>query len=140
VADRGNSQDVKNIVTQLEAQGRDEKNLHRKVARPWGWYDSVDEGERFKVKRIQVKPGASLSLQMHHHRAEHWIVVKGVAEITNGDQIITLKENQSTYIPQGQTHRLANLGTEPLEIIEVQSGSYLGEDDIVRFEDTYGRS
>ena len=140
VADRSNSQDVKNIVTQLESQGREEKNLHRKVARPWGWYDSVDEGERFKVKRIQVKPGASLSLQMHHHRAEHWIVVKGVAEITNGDQVITLRENQSTYIPQGQTHRLANRGTEPLEIIEVQSGSYLGEDDIVRFEDTYGRS
>ena len=140
VVDRANSQDVKNIVSQLEAQGREEKNLHRKVARPWGWYDSVDEGERFKVKRIQVKPGASLSLQMHHHRAEHWIVVKGVAEITNGDQVITLTENQSTYIPQGQTHRLANRGTEPLEIIEVQSGSYLGEDDIVRFEDTYGRS
>ena len=140
VADRKNSQDVKNIVTQLESQKREEKNLHRKVARPWGWYDSVDEGERFKVKRIQVKPGASLSLQMHHHRAEHWIVVKGEAEITNGDQVITLKENQSTYIPQGQTHRLANRGTEPLEIIEVQSGSYLGEDDIVRFEDTYGRS
>ena len=140
VADRSNSQDVKNIVTQLETQGREEKNLHRKVARPWGWYDSVDEGDRFKVKRIQVKPGASLSLQMHHHRAEHWIVVKGVAEITNGDQVITLVENQSTYIPQGQTHRLANRGTEPLEIIEVQSGSYLGEDDIVRFEDTYGRS
>ena len=140
VADRANSQDVKNIVSQLEAQGREEKNLHRKVARPWGWYDSVDEGERFKVKRIQVKPGSSLSLQMHHHRAEHWIVVKGVAEITNGNQVITLTENQSTYIPQGQTHRLANRGTEPLEIIEVQSGSYLGEDDIVRFEDTYGRS
>jgi mannose-1-phosphate guanylyltransferase/mannose-6-phosphate isomerase len=140
VASRSNSQDVKNIVSQLEAQGREEKSLHRKVARPWGWYDSVDEGERFKVKRIQVKPGASLSLQMHHHRAEHWIVVKGVAEITNGDQVITLTENQSTYIPQGQTHRLANRGTEPLEIIEVQSGSYLGEDDIVRFEDTYGRS
>ena len=140
VADRKNSQDVKNIVTQLESQKREEKNLHRKVARPWGWYDSVDEGERFKVKRIQVKPGASLSLQMHHHRAEHWIVVKGVAEITNGDQVITLKENQSTYIPQGQTHRLANRGSEPLEIIEVQSGSYLGEDDIVRFEDTYGRN
>jgi mannose-1-phosphate guanylyltransferase/mannose-6-phosphate isomerase len=140
VADRKHSQDVKNIVTQLESQKREEKNLHRKVARPWGWYDSVDEGERFKVKRIQVKPGASLSLQMHHHRAEHWIVVKGVAEITNGDQVITLTENQSTYIPQGQTHRLANKGAEPLEIIEVQSGSYLGEDDIVRFEDTYGRS
>jgi len=140
IADRANSQDVKLIVNQLDSQKRAEKNLHRKVARPWGWYDSVDEGERFKVKRIQVKPGASLSLQMHHHRAEHWIVVKGVAEITNGDQIITLTENQSTYIPQGQTHRLANPGNAPLEIIEVQSGSYLGEDDIVRFEDTYGRS
>ena len=140
IADRKNSQDVKNIVTQLEAQGREEKNLHRKVARPWGWYDSVDEGERFKVKRIQVKPGASLSLQMHHHRAEHWIVVKGIAEITNGDQVLTLKENESTFIPQGQTHRLANPGKTPLEIIEVQSGSYLGEDDIVRFEDTYGRN
>ena len=140
VADRRNSQDVKSIVAQLETQGREEKNLHRKVARPWGWYDSVDEGERFKVKRIQVKPGASLSLQMHHHRAEHWIVVKGIAEITNGDQVLILRENQSTYIPQGQTHRLANPGDEPLEIIEVQSGSYLGEDDIVRFEDTYGRS
>jgi mannose-1-phosphate guanylyltransferase/mannose-6-phosphate isomerase len=139
VADRKNSQDVKHIVNQLEAQKREEKNLHRKVARPWGWYDSVDEGERFKVKRIQVKPGASLSLQMHHHRAEHWIVVKGIAEITNGDQVITLSENQSTYIPLGQKHRLTNPGTIPLEIIEVQSGSYLGEDDIVRFEDTFGR-
>jgi mannose-1-phosphate guanylyltransferase/mannose-6-phosphate isomerase len=139
VADRSKSQDVKLIVNQLEAQQREEKNLHRKVARPWGWYDSVDEGERFKVKRIQVKPGASLSLQMHHHRAEHWIVVKGIAEITNGEHVIVLTENQSTYIPQGQTHRLANPGTTPLEIIEVQSGSYLGEDDIVRFEDTYGR-
>lgn len=140
VADRNKSQDVKHIVSQLEQQKREEKNLHRKVARPWGWYDSVDEGERFKVKRIQVKPGASLSLQMHHHRAEHWIVVKGVAEITNGDQVITLTENQSTYIPKGQTHRLANPGATPLEIIEVQSGSYLGEDDIIRFEDTYGRN
>ena len=139
VADRANSQEVKAIVNRLEKAGREEKNLHRKVNRPWGWYDSVDEGERFKVKRIQVKPGASLSLQMHHHRAEHWIVVKGIAEVTNGDQVITLYENQSTYIPQGQTHRLANPGIEPLEIIEVQSGSYLGEDDIVRFKDTYGR-
>ena len=139
VADRRKSQDVKHIVNQLEAQQREEKNLHRKVARPWGWYDSVDEGERFKVKRIQVKPGASLSLQMHHHRAEHWIVVKGTAKITNGDKVITLTENQSTYIPKGQTHRLANPGKTPLEIIEVQSGSYLGEDDIVRFEDSYGR-
>ena len=140
VADRSKSQDVKHIVNQLEAQQREEKNLHRKVARPWGWYDSVDEGERFKVKRIQVKSGASLSSQMHHHRAEHWIVVKGTAEITNGNQVITLTENQSTYIPQGQTHRLANPGKTTLEIIEVQSGSYLGEDDIVRFEDKYGRS
>ena len=132
VADRKNSQDVKNIINQLEQKKRAEKNLHRKVARPWGWYDSVDEGEGFKVKRIQVKPGASLSLQMHRHRAEHWIVVKGAAEITNGDKVIMLTENQSTYIPQGQTHRLANPGKTPLEIIEVQSGSYLGEDDIVR--------
>jgi mannose-1-phosphate guanylyltransferase/mannose-6-phosphate isomerase len=139
VADRNNSQEVKAIVKKLEEESREEKNLHRKVNRPWGWYDSVDEGERFKVKRIQVKPGASLSLQMHHHRAEHWIVVKGTAEITNGDQVITLQENQSTYIPQGQMHRLTNPGKEPLEIIEVQSGSYLGEDDIVRFEDNYGR-
>jgi len=140
VAKRDQSQDVKHIVNQLEKAGREEKNLHRKVARPWGWYDSVDEGERFKVKRIQVKPGASLSLQMHHHRAEHWIVVKGIAEVTNGEQVIRLTENQSTYIPQGQKHRLANPGTEPLEIIEVQSGSYLGEDDIVRFEDVYKRT
>lgn len=140
VADRKNSQDVKHIVAELDAQQREEKNLHRKVIRPWGWYDSVDEGDHFKVKRIQVKPGASLSLQMHHHRAEHWIVVKGIAEITNGDQVITLTENQSTYIPQGQTHRLANLGKDSLEIIEVQSGAYLGEDDIVRFEDKYGRN
>ena len=139
VTTRAKSQDVKHLVGQLEQRQREEKHLHRKVARPWGWYDSVDEGERFKVKRIQVKPGASLSLQMHHHRAEHWIVVKGTAEITNGDQVLTLTENQSTYIPQGQTHRLANPGAQPLEIIEVQSGGYLGEDDIVRFEDVYGR-
>jgi len=139
VVPRNKSQDVKVIVSALEQKGREEKNLHRKVTRPWGWYDSIDEGECFKVKRIQVKPGASLSLQMHYQRAEHWIVVKGVAEVTNGDQVITLHENQSTYIPQGQTHRLANPGTELLEIIEVQSGSYLGEDDIVRFEDAYGR-
>jgi mannose-1-phosphate guanylyltransferase/mannose-6-phosphate isomerase len=140
VADRSKTQDVKAIVNLLEQQKRTEKNLHRKVARPWGWYDSIDEGERFKVKRIQVKPGASLSLQMHHHRSEHWIVVKGTAEITNGDQVIVLYENQRTYSPQGHTHRLSNPGKTPLEIIEVQSGSYLGEDDIVRFEDKYGRS
>jgi mannose-1-phosphate guanylyltransferase/mannose-6-phosphate isomerase len=140
VADRAQSQNVKKLVQQLEARRREELNLHRKVHRPWGWYDSIDEGERFKVKRIQVKPGASLSLQKHHHRAEHWIVVKGTAEITNGEKVITLTENQSTYIPLGEVHRLANPGTIPLEIIEVQSGSYLGEDDIVRFEDTYGRT
>ena len=139
VADRARSQDVKKIVAELEAQGRSEKALHRKVHRPWGWYDSIDAGPRFQVKRILVKPGASLSLQMHHHRAEHWIVVSGTAEVTNGEQVTMLSENQSTYIPLGQTHRLANPGKVPLEIIEVQSGSYLGEDDIVRFDDSYGR-
>lgn len=139
VASRDKSQDVKSVVEQLTKEGREEKNLHRKVYRPWGWYDSVDEGPGFKVKRIQVKPGASLSLQMHHHRAEHWIVVKGVAEVTNGDAILTLHHNESTYIPMGAKHRLKNPGSEPLEIIEVQSGAYLGEDDIVRFEDQYQR-
>jgi len=139
VTDRARSQDVKKIVQQLGAEQRGEHALHRKVHRPWGWYDSIDNGPRHQVKRIMVKPGASLSLQMHHHRAEHWIVVSGTAEVTNGDKVILLSENQSTYIPLGQTHRLANPGKVPLEIIEVQSGSYLGEDDIVRFEDTYGR-
>jgi mannose-1-phosphate guanylyltransferase/mannose-6-phosphate isomerase len=140
VADRSRSQDVKHIVNALHQQRREEPTLHRKVLRPWGWYDSIDEGGRFKVKRIQVKPGASLSLQKHHHRAEHWVVVSGTAEITCGDKKLLLTENQSTYIPLGEVHRLANPGTIPLEIIEVQSGSYLGEDDIVRFEDTYGRT
>jgi mannose-1-phosphate guanylyltransferase/mannose-6-phosphate isomerase len=139
VADKSRSQDVKAIVNSLIQQKREEQTLHRKVHRPWGWYDSIDEGPRFKVKRILVKPMASLSLQKHHHRAEHWIVVTGTAEITNGDKVLTLTENQSTYIPLGEVHRLANPGTIPLEIIEVQSGGYLGEDDIVRFEDTYGR-
>jgi len=139
VASRARSQDVKLIVNHLGAEQRGEHTLHRKVHRPWGWYDSIDNGPRHQVKRILVKPGASLSLQMHHHRAEHWIVVSGTAEITNGDKVLLLAENQSTYIPLGQTHRLANPGKVPLEIIEVQSGSYLGEDDIVRFEDTYGR-
>ncbi|MFZ6690058.1 mannose-1-phosphate guanylyltransferase/mannose-6-phosphate isomerase [Undibacterium sp. SXout11W] len=139
VANRSQSQQVKKIVNALEAQGREEHTLHRKVFRPWGWYDSIDEAERFKVKRIQVKPGASLSLQKHHHRAEHWIVVKGTAEVTCGEKVILLTENQSTYIPLGEVHRLKNPGAIPLEIIEVQSGSYLGEDDIVRFEDSYGR-
>ncbi len=140
VTDRAHSQDVKAIVQQLGGAGRSEHTLHRQVHRPWGWYDSIDAGARFQVKRILVKPGASLSLQMHHHRAEHWIVVSGTAEVTNGDQVILLSENQSTYIPLGTTHRLRNPGKVPLEIIEVQSGSYLGEDDIVRFEDTYGRA
>ena len=140
VSSRERSQDVKRIVARLEADGRGEKNLHRKVHRPWGWYDSIDNGPRFQVKRIMVKPGASLSLQMHHHRAEHWIVVQGTAEVTCGDAKLMLTENQSTYIPLGEVHRLANPGKVPLEIIEVQSGSYLGEDDIVRFADHYGRT
>jgi mannose-1-phosphate guanylyltransferase / mannose-6-phosphate isomerase len=140
VADRSRSQDVKAIVAKLQSAGRTEHTVHRQVHRPWGWYDSIDSGSRFQVKRIMVKPGASLSLQMHHHRAEHWIVVRGTAEVTNGNQVILLSENQSTYIPIGTTHRLANPGKVPLEIIEVQSGSYLGEDDIVRFEDSYGRT
>jgi len=140
VSSQERSQDVKRIVARLEADGRGEKNLHRKVHRPWGWYDSIDHGPRFQVKRIMVKPGATLSLQMHHHRAEHWIVVQGTAEVTCGDKTMMLSENQSTYIPLGEVHRLANPGKVPLEIIEVQSGSYLGEDDIVRFEDRYGRS
>ncbi|KZE46171.1 mannose-1-phosphate guanylyltransferase/mannose-6-phosphate isomerase [Stenotrophomonas sp. PvP093] len=133
-------QEVKTVVAQLKAEGRSEATWHRKVYRPWGAYDSIDNGERFQVKRITVKPGGTLSLQMHHHRAEHWIVVSGTAEVTRGDEVILLSENQSTYIPLGVTHRLRNPGKLPLELIEVQSGSYLGEDDIVRFEDTYGRS
>ena len=140
VADLSRSQEVRQIVGKLNASGRSEQTLHRQVHRPWGWYDSIDSGARFQVKRIMVKPGASLSLQMHHHRAEHWIVVTGTAEITNGDKVLLLSENQSTYIPLGTVHRLTNPGKVPLEIIEVQSGSYLGEDDIVRFEDTYGRA
>jgi len=140
VADRSRSQDVKRIVNRLTAGGRGEQTAHRKVHRPWGWYDSIDMGPRFQVKRIMVKPGASLSLQMHHHRAEHWIVVSGTAQVTCGDKVVLLTENQSTYIPLGEVHRLANPGKLDLEIIEVQSGSYLGEDDIVRFEDTYGRA
>lgn len=139
VADRSQSQHIKAIVSQLERDAREERVLHRKVARPWGWYDTIDTGERFKVKRIQVNPGASLSLQKHAKRAEHWVIVRGIAEVTCGTKVITLEENQSTYIPLGETHRLANPGDVPLEIIEVQSGAYLGEDDIERFEDNYGR-
>jgi mannose-1-phosphate guanylyltransferase/mannose-6-phosphate isomerase len=139
VADAAHAEQVKTVVAQLEAASVPQAQHHRHVARPWGTYDSVDNGERFQVKRIVVKPGATLSLQMHHHRAEHWVVVSGTAEVTNGDKVILLSENQSTYIPLGQVHRLRNPGKVPLEIIEVQSGSYLGEDDIVRLEDTYGR-
>jgi mannose-1-phosphate guanylyltransferase/mannose-6-phosphate isomerase len=139
VVHKTRTQDVKKIVDQLKREGREEGQLHRKVFRPWGWYDSVDAGERFKVKHIQVKPGASLSLQMHHHRAEHWIVVRGTAKVTRDDSTYLVSENESTFIPLGKRHRLENPGRVPLEMIEVQSGAYLGEDDIVRFEDVYGR-
>jgi len=140
VVEKSRSQEVKQIVNALQEKKREEYTSHRKVHRPWGWYDSIDEDDRFKVKRIQVRPGASLSLQKHHHRAEHWVVVKGTAEVTCGDKKILLGENQSTYIPLGEVHRLSNPGSIPLEIIEVQSGSYLGEDDIVRLDDQYGRT
>ncbi len=139
VSRRDRAQDVKKIVEQLNRSGRHESVTHRRVFRPWGSYEGIDQGDRFQVKRIVVKPGSSLSLQMHHHRAEHWIVVRGTAKVFNGDQVLLLSENQSTYIPLGVTHRLENPGKIPLELIEVQSGSYLGEDDIVRFEDHYGR-
>lgn len=133
-------QKVKEVVGQLKAAKRAEPVTHRKVYRPWGWYDSIDCGARFQVKRIVVNPGGVLSLQMHHHRAEHWIVVSGTARVTKGEEVFLVTENESTYIPLGVQHRLENPGTLPLEMIEVQSGSYLGEDDIVRFEDTYGRA
>lgn len=139
VAHKDKTQDVKHIVERLKAERRPQANAHRKVYRPWGWYDSIDGGERFQVKRIVVKPGGTLSLQMHHHRAEHWIVVRGTAKVTRGDDSFLVSENQSTFIPLGIRHRLENPGIVPLELIEVQSGSYLGEDDIVRFEDAYGR-
>jgi len=140
VADKDRTQDVKRIVDRLKQDGREEGQLHRKVFRPWGWYDSIDEGDRFKVKHIMVKPNATLSLQMHHHRAEHWIVVRGTAKVTRGTDTYLVSENESTYIPLGTQHRLENPGKVPLEMIEVQSGSYVGEDDIVRFEDVYGRA
>jgi len=140
VAPRDRVQDVKALVAQLKAQGRYETALHREVFRPWGSYDSIDNGDRFQVKRLVVKPGASMSLQLHHHRAEHWIVVSGTAQITRGEETFLLGENESTYIPVGTRHRIANPGKVTLHIIEVQSGSYLGEDDIVRFEDVYGRN
>lgn len=140
VAQRDHAEQVKDVVAHLENAQLPQATLHRRVARPWGWYDSIDMGERFQVKRIGVKPGASLSLQKHHHRAEHWIVVKGTAEVTRGSDVSLLSENQSTYIPIGEVHRLHNPGKLELEMIEVQSGAYLGEDDIVRLEDTYGRN
>ena len=140
VAAKDQVQHVKEIVQNLKANNRDEAQVHRKVYRPWGYYDSVDSGERFQVKRIVVNPGAQLSLQMHHHRAEHWIVVQGTAQVRCGENTLLLSENESTYIPLGEVHQLVNPGKVQLEIIEVQSGSYLGEDDIIRLEDVYGRS
>jgi mannose-1-phosphate guanylyltransferase/mannose-6-phosphate isomerase len=139
VTDRKRSQDVRKVVADLSNSAREEHTQNRKVHRPWGWYDAIDQGPGFKVKRILVKPGASLSLQKHHKRAEHWVVVSGTAKVQCGDKTITLHENQSTYIPLGEAHRLSNPGTAPLEIIEIQSGDYLGEDDIVRLDDQYGR-
>lgn len=140
VAHKDRVQDVKHVVNRLASEGRPEHRNHREVYRPWGVYDSVDQGERYQVKRITVKPGAKLSVQMHHHRAEHWIVVSGTARVTNGEKTYLVAENQSTYIPIGEIHALENPGVIDLELIEVQSGSYLGEDDIVRFEDRYGRA
>jgi mannose-1-phosphate guanylyltransferase len=140
VAHKDKVQDIKHVVNQLKAQQRPEFEFHREVFRPWGSYDSIDNGERFQVKRISVKPGEKLSVQMHHHRAEHWIVVSGTANVTIGDNTMIVSENESTYIPIGEVHALENPGKIPLELIEVQSGSYLGEDDIVRFSDRYGRS
>jgi mannose-1-phosphate guanylyltransferase/mannose-6-phosphate isomerase len=139
VASKDKAQNVKAIVSRLKSQRRDEYKTHRQVYRPWGSYEGIDAGPRFQVKRLTVKPGAQLSLQMHHHRAEHWVVVKGTARVTCGDQVFNLHENESTYIPIGERHRLENPGNIPLEVIEIQSGSYLGEDDIVRFEDVYDR-
>jgi mannose-1-phosphate guanylyltransferase len=140
VAHKNSVQDVKEIAKKLKDKGRTEWELNREIYRPWGKYDSIDFGDRYQVKRITVKPGAKLSVQMHHHRAEHWVVVSGSAEVTKGDKTFLLSENESTYIPIGMVHALENIGKVPLEIIEIQSGSYLGEDDIVRFEDRYGRA
>jgi mannose-1-phosphate guanylyltransferase len=140
IADKDKVQDIKAVVEEIKAQNRSEHSVHRKVYQPWGYYNSIDYGERFQVKRIVVNPGAQLSLQMHHHRAEHWIVVQGTATVRCGEKTMLLAENQSTYIPLGETHQLSNPGKFPLEIIEVQSGSHLGADDIVRFQDLYGRN
>jgi mannose-1-phosphate guanylyltransferase/mannose-6-phosphate isomerase len=131
---------MKQVITRLKAGQYKQTDNHRKVYRPWGHYDSVDSGEHFQVKRIVVKPGGRLSMQLHNHRAEHWVVVSGVATVTRGDEVMTLQPNESTFIPLGVKHRLENLGTTDLEVIEVQSGTYLGEDDIVRFGDIYGRA
>lgn len=139
VAPKDRVQEVKSIVARLKAEGRSEHALHREVHRPWGSYDSIEQGVKYQVKRITVKPGAAISLQLHHHRSEHWIVVAGRARITRGDEVFELEANQSTYIPVGTKHRMENMGSESLQIIEVQSGDYLGEDDIVRFDDRYGR-
>jgi len=139
VVHKDRAQDVKEVVSRLKALNRTEHLAHRRVHRPWGTYEGVDDGDRFQVKRLVVKPGGSISLQMHHHRAEHWVVVKGTAKITRGDEVLLISENESTFIPIGMKHRLENPGNIPLEIIEVQSGSYLGEDDIVRFDDHYNR-
>jgi mannose-1-phosphate guanylyltransferase len=145
VAHKSRVQDIKNIVTKIKQSQRSEYRSHREVYRPWGRYDSIDVGDRYQAKRITVNPGAKLSVQMHHHRAEHWVVVSGAAMVSCGESLETLKsfvvnENESTYIPIGHIHALENLGVIPLEMIEIQSGSYLGEDDIVRFEDKYGRA
>jgi len=139
VAAKDKVQEVKQIVGQLKAAGRAEHHIHREVYRPWGKYDSIDAGHRYHVKRITVKPGEKLSIQMHHHRAEHWIVVSGTARVTNGETVQLVCENQSIYIPLGNVHALENPGKIPVELIEIQTGAYLGEDDIVRFEDRYGR-
>jgi len=139
VGARDRVQDIKQVVEALSASNRPEAAIHQKVFRPWGSYESLVVSEQFQVKRLTVTPGQTLSLQLHHHRAEHWVVVSGEAEITRGEEQLTLGPDQSTYIPIGMKHRLANRGTAPLEVIEVQSGSYLGEDDIVRFDDVYGR-
>ena len=139
VAGKEQVQDIKKIVERLKRDGRSEHQLHREVNRPWGKYDSIDQGGRYQVKRITVKPGEKLSVQMHHHRAEHWIVVSGTAKVGRDDETILMSENQSIYLPVGSVHWLENPGKVPLELIEVQTGSYLGEDDIVRFSDVYGR-
>ena len=140
VADKNATQDTRKVVEQLKQAGRNEHRYHRKVYRPWGHYEQVDNGEGFQVKRLTIRPGGQLSLQMHRHRAEHWVVVRGTAKVTRGEETFMLSENQSTYIPQGTRHRLENPTEEILDLIEVQSGDYLGEDDIVRFEDIYGRA